>query len=87
MEKTIVGSINLSKVDKKRLFVSKKTGEKWLNIVVISTPSNEFSDFMVVESITKEERDKGEKGTIIGNLKYSGGASDDGASEDDGLPF
>jgi len=58
------------KIDKARLFKGKKG--TYLNIVVIETPNNEFSDFMIVESISKKEHEAGKKGTILGNLKSSG---------------
>jgi len=65
----IVGSINLSKIDKNRLFVSEKTGDKFLDVVIIETPNSEYNDYMIVESISKEERDAGKKGTVVGNAK------------------
>jgi len=60
-------SINVSLIDKERLFKGKKG--QYLDCVAIETPNSEYGDYMVVESISKEERDAGKKGTILGNGK------------------
>ena len=59
--------IDVSKIDKAKLF----KGEKgiYLNAVLIETPSSEYSDFMIVQETTKEEREAGIKGNILGNAK------------------
>lgn len=60
--------INVSKIDKARLF----KGEKgtYLDAILIPTPNDKYGqDYMIVESISKEERDAGAKGTIIGGGK------------------
>ena len=59
--------IDVSKIDKKRLF----TGQKgiYLDCVLIPKEKNEYGDYMIVESITKEERKSGRQGTILGNAK------------------
>ena len=60
-------SINVSKIDKTRLFAGKQG--KYLDAVLIDTPNSEYGDYMIVESITKAEREAGKKGTILGNAK------------------
>ena len=63
--------IDVSKIDKKRLF----KGEKgtYLDCVLIETPAAKYGkDWMIVESISKEEREAGHKGTIIGDGKTIG---------------
>ena len=60
-------SINVSLVDKERLFKGKKGS--YLDCVLIETPNSQHSDYMVVESISKEERESGKQGTILGNGK------------------
>ena len=60
-------SINVSLIDKERLFQGKKG--QYLDCVLIETPNSEYGDYMVVESISKEEREAGNKGTILGNGK------------------
>lgn len=64
----IKASINVVKVNKDKLFPG-KNGAKWLNIVLIETPNSEHSDYMVCEDVSKEEREKGIKGAILGNAK------------------
>lgn len=64
------GKIDLTKIDKSKLFKSEKTGSIYLDYVVIETPNNEYGNsHMVVQSTTKEERDSGKKGAILGNQK------------------
>lgn len=72
MNKTITGSINVSKIDKEKLFPGKQG--KYLNIVLIPTPASDYGDYMIVQSVSKEERDRGIKGAILGNAKLAGGA-------------
>jgi hypothetical protein len=59
--------IDVMKIDKKRLYKGQKG--TYLDMVLIETPQSEFGNYMVVESITKEEREAGNKGTILGNGK------------------
>lgn len=71
MEKImIVASINLSKIDKAR--INEKDGQKYYDIILIPTPDGKYGDYMVVEQVTKEERQAGKKGTILGNGKNIG---------------
>ena len=68
---TIVVKINTAKIDKSRLF----KGEKgtYLDIVLIETPDDQYGNsHMVVQSVTKEERQAGVKGAILGNAKTLG---------------
>jgi hypothetical protein len=67
MEKQIIRCrIDVSKVDKKRLH----KGEKgiYLDCTLIES-KNQYSDFVIIEDITAEERKSGMKGTILGNAK------------------
>jgi hypothetical protein len=63
----ITGKIDVTKIDKKRLF----KGEKgtYLNFTLIETPQSDYADYMIVESITREEKKSGIKGTILGNAR------------------
>ena len=63
----IRAKIDVTKISKSRLFVGKQG--TYLNITLIES-SNEFSDGFIVEEVSKEERDKGIKGTILGNFSY-----------------
>ena len=64
----ITGKIDVTKIDKKRLFVGKKG--TYLDFVMIDTPNNSYgNDYMIVESITKAEKELGIKGRILGSAK------------------
>lgn len=90
-------SINVSLINKDRLFKGKKGS--YLDCVLIETPNSEYGDYMIVESISKAERDAGNKGTIIGNAKIITRTApqpqnqqlndtvDHGNAGDDDLPF
>lgn len=68
----IKGHIVLSKIDKERIFINKK-GEKCLNITHLETPNDKYgNDYMIIEDVSKEERESGVKGTILGNGKIFG---------------
>ena len=81
--------IDVKKIDKSRLYVGEKG--TYLDCVLIPTPNSEYGDYMVVESVTKAEREAGQKGTILGNGKIIGqqGSPVDPDPElnSDGLPF
>jgi hypothetical protein len=65
----IAVKIAVNKVDKSKFF-TKKNGDKMLDMVLIETPNSKYDDdYMVVQSVSKEERDKGIKGAILGNAK------------------
>ena len=60
--------IDVTKIDKSRLF----KGEKgtYLDAVLIETPNNQYGDdYMIVQSVSKEEREQGVRGEILGNGK------------------
>lgn len=60
--------IDVTKIDKSKLF----KGEKgtYLDAVLIETPENQYgNDYMIIQSVTKEERDQGIRGAILGNAK------------------
>lgn len=78
-----LAKINVQKINKDRLF----KGEKgiYLDIVIIPTPKSEHQDFMITESITKEEREAGKQGKIIGGGKYRNTQLSE--EEKDDLPF
>jgi hypothetical protein len=64
----ITGKIDVTKIDKKRLFVGAKG--TYLNFIMIDTPNNSYgNDYMIVESITKSEKEQGIKGRVLGSAK------------------
>lgn len=84
-------SINVSKISKDKLFEGKKG--KYLNATLIPTPNSEYGDFMIVESISKEERQSGKQGIILGNGKFAAKGKQKPAkpagneSDQDDIPF
>ena len=81
--------IDVNKISKDKLFKGKKG--VYLNCVLIETPNSEFADYMVVEETTKEERDAGNKGTILGggsDIKFEKKEPEElTQGEKDDLPF
>ena len=63
----ITAKINLQNIDKNRLYKDEKG--IYLNCVLIETPESEYSDYMIIQETTKDERKAGKKGEIIGNAK------------------
>lgn len=64
----ITAKIDVTKIEKARLY----KGEKgtYLDILLIETHNNEYgNDYMIVQSVTKDEREAGIKGAILGNAK------------------
>lgn len=59
--------IDVTRIDKNRLF----KGEKgtYLDAVLIETPNSEYADYMIKQSVSKEEREQGIEGNILGNAK------------------
>jgi len=72
MSKNYSVSINVDKIDKTKLFEGKKG--RYLDLVLIATEGNEYGNsHMAVQSVTKEEREAGKRGEILGNAKELGG--------------
>lgn len=67
--KIISLSINLDKIDKSRIIEGKKG--KYLNMsMILNDQKDQYgNDGFVSESVSKEEREAGTKGTILGNCK------------------
>ena len=58
--------IDVTKIDKSRLFVGKKG--TYLDVILIETPNSPYSDYMAKQNVTKEEREQGVE-IIIGDGK------------------
>lgn len=73
----LIGSIDLNKVDKKKVITKDKDGKpfangaKYLNVVVwVNDDNDQYGNIASIqENISKEERESGVKPTYIGNLK------------------
>lgn len=94
----IIAKIDVSKIDKEKLY----KGEKgtYLDIILMETPDSKYGDdYMVTQGVSKEDREAGIKGAILGNAKtfVSKGVASQGAGkpksnakeedEDKSLPF
>ena len=70
MQETIIATIDVTKIDRNKLFKGKKG--TYLNLALIPTPGSQFgNDYMVVQNLDKEEREAGQRGEILGNAKLS----------------
>jgi hypothetical protein len=73
----ITFSIDLTKIDKTRIKdVIRKDGTtaKFLNLVMMTNEQSDQygNDGFIAESVTKEEKEQGKKGAILGNCKIVG---------------
>ncbi len=58
--------VNVDAIDKKHLYKGKKG--TYLNLALVNTPDSQYGqDYMVTQDISKEARDAGERGPILGN--------------------
>jgi len=70
MQDTIRAKIDVTKIDRNKLFQGKKG--TYLDLVLIPTPGNQFgNDYVAVQNVSKEEREAGQRGEILGNAKLS----------------
>lgn len=70
MANIISAKLDVKKILKDRLFVGEKG--TYLDITLLKNrdgPDQYGNDYMVVQDLGKEARDKGEKGPILGNAK------------------
>ena len=69
MKKTIALKIDVTKIDKARLFKGKKG--KYLDAVLFFDESEDKygNNGMITQSVSKEERQQGVRGEILGNAK------------------
>ena len=81
--------MNVKKINKERLYVGEKG--TYLNAVLIEKPNDYGDDGFICEDVSKEERQQGVKGTILGSWKIVSGKprTADQATEEnaDGVPF
>ena len=64
--------LDLTKVDKTKLFRSEKTPAVYLDVTLLENKNgvDQYGNsFMAVQDISKEAREAGEKGAILGNGK------------------
>ena len=87
--------IDVTKIDKKRLYKGQK-GTYLNGLIVLRDGKDKYgNDGFISESVSKEERESGVKGTILGNVSYilqegkpkPKPEPEPDLSEDDDLPF
>ena len=69
--------LDLTKVDKTKLFRSEKTSAVYLNVTLLENKNgvDQYGNsFMAVQDVSKEDREAGIKGAILGNGKIAGAA-------------
>ena len=72
MRKTISVQIDVNKIDKKRLYKGKK-GTYLNGVIFLNEEPDEYgNNGFICESVSKEEREQGVKGEILGNVKILG---------------
>ena len=89
----IIAKLDVSKIDKTKLF--KGTKGVYMDVILIPTPKGKYGDYLCKQGLSKEDREAGQEGAILGNAKdYAKGTKkrDDGNQEvpvDDGssIPF
>jgi len=89
MQKLISISIDVSKIDTKRLYKGKK-GQYLSATLFLKEEVDQYgNNGFIVESITKEEREQGKKGTILGNAKFmvTGGSKPTQSMDFEDAPF
>jgi hypothetical protein len=87
MQKLISLSIDVEKLDPKRLYKGKKGKYLSATLFLKEEVDQYGNNGFVVESITKEEREQGKKGTIIGNAKFMTSGGPQKQEEEESLPF
>ena len=64
----IRAQINVDLIEKKHLYKGKKG--TYLNVSLVNTPDSQFGqDYMVAQDVSKEDREAGVKGPILGNAE------------------
>jgi hypothetical protein len=91
MKYTIALKINLGKIDTSKIYVAEKTGAKYLDAVLLfNTEDDQYNNNgMIVQQVSKEERQSGVRGEILGNAKILSAppTSVRSATHDDDLSF
>jgi len=92
MSKLIAIKIDVTKIDKERLYQGKK-GSYLDATVFLNDEEGQYGDNgMITQSVSKEEREAGVKGAILGNVKILGEFGDNksapaASAASDDIPF
>jgi hypothetical protein len=92
MQNKIALKIDVTKIDKTRLYEGKKGVYLDALLMPNKTESQFGDDGFIVQSISKEAREAGERGPIIGNFRYlspAAASKTEATNEEDGdkIPF
>jgi len=83
--------LDVTKIDKSKLFVGDKGTYLDATILMKNEPDQYGNIGMVVQNVNREDRDAGVKGAILGNVKYIANQVQQLKKEDtkslDDLPF
>ena len=92
MSKITTASLDVTKIDKSKLYKGKKG--TYLNITILwkEDPDEYGNHAMIVQDVGKEAREAGEQGAILGNAKHlqqkkSQPESKEDPDDGDSLPF
>jgi hypothetical protein len=70
----ISAKLNVSKILKDRMFKGEKGTYLDITLLENKDGTDQYgNDFMIVQDLGKEAREKGEKGPVLGNAKIRGG--------------
>lgn len=70
MSTNISVKLNVKNIDKARLYVGEKGTYLDATIIMRDEIDQYGNDGMIVQNVTKEEREQGIKGNILGNVKF-----------------
>jgi hypothetical protein len=72
MSKILKCKIDLTKIDKSKLFKSEKTGAIYADVTILmKDEADQYGNHgMIVQDIGKEAREAGQQGAILGNAKW-----------------
>mgnify|MGYP003594431818 CR=1 FL=1 len=85
MKKIIRCKIDVTKIDKAALFKGAKG--TYLDFALVETPDGKFGDWMITQDVSKEDREAGKKGAILGNGKnWGGGGTPRSVTREDAPP-
>lgn len=66
---TILLKLDVTKIEKSRLFKGAKG--TYLDLILVASTNSQYGDdYMCFQSVSKEEREAGTKGPILGNGKF-----------------
>jgi hypothetical protein len=67
-------NIDVTKIPKDRIQTKPEWKGKFLNLVLVDKPNDRGDDGFISCDVSREEREAGVKGVIVGNWKHVGGA-------------